>query len=204
MDRREGIAMIRRAFLTLVLCGTVLTLPSPALAGGGGCVEVTEGTGSTVELLNYCITPTVLRVEPGETVTFVNRDETKHVLSSSGYAWGSDGYMRTDEAFTATFSKNGVYPYQCYLHPGMAGAVVVGDGSGLGAAERGGVVASPLQEPLPEVVYVTRAPEVRTVTASSGGPVAWAGGIVVGLVIGVIVTLGLRSSARRRASEVPT
>lgn len=197
--------MVRRAFLTLALSAVVLMIPAPATAGGGGCVEVTEGTGTTIELLNFCITPTVLRIQPGETVTFVNRDETRHVISSAGYAWGSDGYMRHDEAFTATFSKNGAYPFQCYLHPGMAGTVIVGDGSGLGATKRGGVVAAPLQEPLPEVVYVTRAPEPGGATTSSGRPVALVGGLLVGVAIGAVVMLGVRSgSARRRAREVAT
>ena len=197
--------MARRAFLTLALSAVVLTIPATATAGGGGCVEVTEGSGTTVELLDYCIAPTLLRVQPGETVTFVNRDETRHVISSAGYAWGSDGSMRADEAFTATFSENGVYPFQCYLHPGMAGAVIVGDATGLGAAETGGVVAAPLQEPLPEVVYVTRAPEPGAATSSSGGPVAPVGGVLVGVVIGAIVTLGVRSGAtRRRTRELAT
>jgi plastocyanin len=191
--------MVRRAFLTLLVGGIALAIPAPASAGGGGCVEVTEGTGTTVEMLYACLTPTLLRVEPGDTVTFVNRDEFRHVISGSGYAWSSDGNMRPDEAFTATFRENGVYPYQCYLHPGMAGAVIVGDATGLGAADRGGVVAAPLQEPLPEVVYVTRGPEPGAATSSSGaGPVALVGGILVGVAIGAIVTLGVRSSAARR------
>ena len=202
--------MVRRAFLISVLTTAALMLPVPASAGGGGCAEITEGTGTTVELLYTCITPTLLRVDPGESVTFVNRDDYRHVISGAGYAWGSDGNMAANEAFTATFRKNGVYPYQCYLHPGMAGAVIVGDGTGLGPANRAGVVVAPFQEfegqePLPEVVYVTRAPEVRAEVGSSGGSVAWAGGILVGLVVGAIVTLGVRSSAaRRRLRDVAT
>lgn len=197
--------MVRRAFLTLVLSGIALTIPAPVLAGGGGCVEVTEGTGTTVELLNFCITPTLLRVEPGETVTFVNRDDSRHVISSAGYAWGSDGYMGADEAFTATFSENGVYPYQCYLHPGMAGAVIVGDATGLGAADEAGVVAAPMQKPLPEVVYVTRAPRAEAATSSPRGPIALVGGILVGVAVGAIVTLGVRGgTGRRRTREAAT
>jgi plastocyanin len=195
--------MVRRAVLTLVLSGVAIAIPLPASAGGGGCVEVTEGTGTIVALLNYCITPTMLRVDPGETVTFVNRDQTRHVISSAGYAWGSDGYMRRDEAFTATFREDGIYPYQCYLHPGMAGAVIVGDAAGPGAADRGGVVAAPLQEPLPELVYVTRAPEVRDVATTSARPVAWAGGILIGLIVGAIVTLGVRGTRRHRTQQSP-
>jgi hypothetical protein len=155
-----------------------------------------------------CLTPTLLRVQPGETVTFVNRDDYRHMVSGSGYAWSSDGYMKASEAFTATFRIDGVYPYQCFLHPGMAGAVIVGDAAGLGAADRGGVFVAPLdvgEEPLPEVVYVTRAPEPGAASTSSGSPVALVGGILVGVAIGAIVTIGVRSSAaRRRLRDVTT
>jgi plastocyanin len=199
--------MVRRAFLILVLGGSLLVLPAPASAGGGGCGEVTEGTGTTVEMLYACLTPTLLRVPPGETVTFVNRDDFRHVISGSGYAWSSDGNMKPGEAFTATFRNDGVYPYQCFLHPGMAGAVIVGDAAGLGAAGRGGVFVAPFEgeEPLPEVVYVTRAPEPGAASSSSGWPVALVGGILLGLAVGAIVTLGVRSSsARRRLRDVTT
>ena len=200
--------MVRRAFLTLVLSGIALTVPAPALAGGYGCDEVTEGTGTTVELLHYCITPALLRVEPGETVTFVNRDETRHVISSAGHGWSSDGYMREDEAFTATFRENGVYPYQCFLHPGMTGAVIAGDGTGPGPADRANVFVAPFEgePPLPKVVYVTRAPEPGAATSPSDPPIAWAAGAVfVGVAVGAIVTLGVRGGTpRRRGREVPT
>jgi plastocyanin len=192
--------MVRRAFLTLLLSGVVLALPVPASAGGGGCYKLTQGAGTTVKLRNFCITPTLLRVEPGETVTFVNQDSFRHIITSAGVEWSSDGYLRANEAFTATFRKDGVYPYQCYLHPGMAGAVIVGDATGLGAADRGGVFVAPFEgeEPLPEIVYVTRAPEPGATSSSSGGPVALVGGVLLGVAIGAIVTLGVRGSASRR------
>lgn len=199
--------MVRRAFLILVLTGIALTITVPASAGGGGCAEVTEGAGTTVELRDLCITPTLLRVDPGETVTFVNRDGFRHVLAGAGYAWSSEGYMAPNEAFTATFRKGGVYPYQCYLHPGMAGAVIVGDGTGHGPANRAGVVVAPWEgePPIPEVVYVTRAPEPGTATSSFGSPVALVGGILVGVVVGAVVTLGVRGgTARRRTREMAT
>lgn len=199
--------MVRRAFLTLVLTGIALMITVPAAAGGGGCAEVTEGAGTTVELRELCITPTLLRVDPGETVTFVNRDGFRHVIAGAGYAWSSEGNMAPNEAFTATFRKGGVYPYQCYLHPGMAGAVIVGDGSGHGPADRAGVVVAPWEgeTPLPEVVYVTRAPEPEAASNSSGRPIAWAGAVFIGVLVGAIVTLGVRGgTARRRTREVTT
>jgi plastocyanin len=198
--------MVRRAFLTFVLSGIALAIPVPASAGGGGCYKLTQGEGTTIELRDFCITPTLLRVEPGETVTFVNRDSFRHIITSAGVEWSSDGFLRADEAFAATFRKDGVYPYQCYLHPGMAGAVIVGDATGLGAADRGGVMVAPLeaQEPLPEVVYVTRAPEPGAAASSSGRLVPMVGGLLIGVAVGAIVTLGVRSSARRRVRDVAT
>lgn len=195
--------MVRRAFLVVALAAAALCVPSPASAGGGGCVEVTEGSGTTVEILYSCITPTLLRAEPGATVTFVNRDDYRHVIAGAGYAWSSDGYMGSGEAFTATFRRDGVYPFQCYLHPGMAGAVIVGDGTGLGAARSGGVVVEPLEipdQPLPEVVYLTRAPEIRTVRASSAP--AWTAGIAVGLAVGALIALVGAVRRRGRRPEV--
>jgi plastocyanin len=194
--------MARRAFLVGVLVMVALAVPVPASAGGGGCAELTEGTGATVEILYSCITPTILRVDPGDEVTFVNRDGYRHVIAGAGYYWASDGYMGPNEAFTATFRKDGVYPYQCYLHPGMAGAVIVGTGTGLGPASKGGVLIAPYEgpEPLPKVVYLEREPEtvVRRVEASSAG--AWTGGIAVGVAAGALIVLGGVLLVRRRRS----
>ena len=113
-----------------VLAATVLAV-APAEAGGGCHAPATEGRGTTVALTDLCFTPTVLRVEPGATVTFVNRDSIAHPLSRPGGEWGWDGpaggraTMRLDQA--------GTYPFFCYVHPGMVGVVVAGDGHGTGA-----------------------------------------------------------------------
>lgn len=196
-------ATARRAFLVWMLMTIALLVPIPASAGGGGCGELTDGSGTTVEIEFSCITPTLIRVEPGDTVAFVNRDSYRHVIAGAGYQWASKGYMGPGEAFAATFDEDGVYPFQCYLHPGMSGAVVVGTGTGLGPATSGNVLVEQvsLEEPPTEIVYVTRPPQVRTVVtrSSSAGPLAV--GIVVGLATGVVVALGATTVLRRRARE---
>lgn len=193
-------ATARRAFLVWVLMTIVVLAPIPASAGGGGCAELTDGSGLTVEIEFSCITPTLIRVEPGDTVTFVNRDSYRHVIVGAGYQWASKGYMRAQEAFAATFDEDGVYPYQCYLHPGMSGTVVVGTGTGLGPATNGNVLVEQvsLQVPLPEIVYVTRPPEIRTVVTGSSSAGPWTVGILVGLATGVLVALGATTLGRRR------
>ena len=177
----------------------MLAIPAPATAGGGGCAEVTAGSSTTVELISSCITPTLVRIEPGETITFVNRDDYRHVIAGAGYAWASEGSMRPEEAFTATFRTDGVYPFQCYLHPGMTGAVIVGDGTGLGAASRANVFVEPLagtEEPTAKVVYLTKA-----VPAGSSTAGAWTAGIAIGIATGATVVVA-GALVRRRGTRV--
>jgi plastocyanin len=188
--------MVRRALiLTSVLTFGLAISGSPARAGGGGCVELTDGSGAAVELLRSCFTPTVLRTEPGTVVTFVNRDPYPHVITGAGYAWGSESSMRSDEAFSVRFESDGVYPFQCYLHPGMTGAVIVGDGG----PSKGAIAVAPVELPSPSPqVVISPSPvlrtSIRTVERSSAWPWAVAG--VAGLALGAI---GGAASARRRS-----
>jgi plastocyanin len=127
--------MRRRRLRTLVLLLAVLAATvlaaAPASAGGGCHAPATEGRGTTVALTDLCFTPTVLRVQPGSTVTFVNRDMMAHPLSRPGGEWGWDGGV--GDRATVRLEQAGTYPFFCYVHPGMVGVVVVGDGRGTGA-----------------------------------------------------------------------
>jgi hypothetical protein len=84
-----------------------------------------------VALVDQCFTPTVLRVAPGSTVTFVNRDTMTHPLSRPGGEWGWDG--AAGDRTSVRLEQAGTYPFFCYVHPGMVGVVIVGDGRGTGA-----------------------------------------------------------------------
>jgi plastocyanin len=176
---------------------------APSASAGGGCAEITSGQGTTVEMLYACITPSLLRVDPGETVTFVNRDSFRHIITGAGYAWGSRGYMGEGETFTATFRRPGVYPFQCFLHPGMVGAVLVGDANGPGAAGDRRVRVAPVPpspSPSPLVVTETLARQVFVTE-----PVERAAWLVLGAGVG-LAALGataLLLARRRAAAEEP-
>ena len=119
----------RLVVAVLLTSGVVVLSPAVAgAAGGGGCHRIFDGrpvddrAGDTVELAGACMEPTVLRVEPGTRVSFVNRDPREHNVIGAGVFIDA---LAIDATATATFDRAGVYPYSCTLHPGMVGAVVV-------------------------------------------------------------------------------
>ena len=123
----------RLTVVALTVAASALVSSGPATAGGG-CMHgspPTDGTGSTVEMIDACFTPTVLHVARGAEVVFVNRDEgVVHNVVGIGGTWGTFDDVSFGDSVDYRFDSNGVYLYACFLHEGMIGAVVVGDGSG--------------------------------------------------------------------------
>ncbi len=146
--------------------------------GGGGCHEpATEGAGAVVELKASCFSPTVVRVSEGTTVSFENRDDLGHVVLGTG--WGSAETLAAEGVATYRFDSSGTYPYSCYLHPSMNGAVVVGDGQGSGEVTE---VASAAPTP----VVLAGADQGPTPRDSAAAAVVGIGigGVVFGLALG--------------------
>jgi plastocyanin len=182
--------VLRGGFVAALLIGsTMWAWPASA---GGGCHRATQGQGDTVTMSKACFTPSVLRVDPGTEVSFVNRDPVVHNVSATG--WGYLGDMTEGQAFAATFDEPGVYPYACTYHAGMTGAIVVGDGTGAGSGELAAV------EPLTGAAASndeTEASEAGAAAASADGNsnVGWAVGGAGGFILGAASALLLR---RRR------
>jgi len=172
-----------RSVTTIVTLGMVGAFAgmTAASAGGGGCHEgVTEARGTRVEMVNACFTPTTLFAEPGQTITFVNRDEFAHNVTANG--WGDFDDLNSGERYTTSFADDGVYAYACSIHPGMSGSIVIGEGdSGAGVA-----------------AVETRPVAASTVPASGGDGwiVAGAAGLLIGAAAGTgIATVRRRSTA---------
>ena len=148
---------VRRLYAVLAV-STIATalLVSPVGAGGGAhaggfCAGAPfrDARGTTVEMGKYCFSPTVIRVQPGDEVTWTNFDPDLHMLGGVTNVFGD---MHTEiepkQSISYTFNEEGVFPYVCILHPGMAGAVVVGDGEGKvsKASVTGGMISDPPDE----------------------------------------------------------
>jgi plastocyanin len=171
-----------------VAAATIPFAALPAEAGGGCHGAATEGTGAVVVLDQRCFGPTILRVAPGTKVTFVNKDPDVHNVTGFGYRWGSQSDLRQGQRFSTTFGSRGVFPYTCTLHPGMNGAVVVGDAAPSldgGVAPQSDAVVTDDVAPQAATTIVT----AGQTTAGSAGPwpalagtgfaLAFAGGVTL-------------------------
>ena len=172
-ELEEKEAPMRRLAVVALLIGSSIAggLVAPAQAGGGGgCYEpASDGSGVNVSINRMCFAPTVIHIEPGDTVTWTNREGLLHAVAGMGRPWNQTPSMRdlgNGDSVSFSFQTNGVYPYYCPYHLGMIGAVVVGDGSGPGAAKPGNqdlAVAPPPEAPASEDVSLddaaTSAPE---------------------------------------------
>lgn len=192
----RGIAL--RVGLTAVAATTMLTVPLAVPAGaGGGCHKpLTEGRGDTVAMAEACFTPSILRVDPGAEVRFVNKDAITHNVSSNG--WGSFEDMSQSDDFRATFSQPGVYPFACTYHPGMVGALVVGAGTtaGSGSSVMG---ASTVTQATTDASDDAKAGAASTSADAGTSPTGWVAGGILGLAIGG--GLGLAWRRRGRAGN---
>jgi plastocyanin len=183
-----------RTLPPVVLAALLATmLPAgPALAGGF-CREgpMTDGSGTQVTMRDYCFSPTVLRVRPGQTVTFVNRDAgIEHPVVGSNGTWWLEGQA-------VRFDKPGLYPYFCHAHVGMVGVIVVGDVSSAG-------VAQPIQVPAEPALASAAASQAAADPAPTSSAPAqgsdWAAGpaLVLAVAVGAMGALLGTSAVRRR------
>ena len=100
--------------LVLALAPSSPAADQPGPAAGAGQVAIAA----------FAFTPASIEIAAGQSVTWVNRDETPHQVVSADKRFRSPG-LDTGETYSFTFAQPGSYPYFCGLHPRMVGTVVV-------------------------------------------------------------------------------
>jgi plastocyanin len=79
-----------------------------------------------VKIDNFSFGPATVTVPVGTTITWTNRDDIPHtVVSSDDPKTFKSKVLDTDDKFSFTFTKAGIYPYFCSIHPKMTGKVIV-------------------------------------------------------------------------------
>jgi plastocyanin len=177
---------MKRVLVICAVTGMLVTMAGVARAGGGchstGTTQETVASVRKVVEVNYaelCVRPTVLHVQPGQTVTWRNTDPIEHTITS-GSGWWADQTLAEGETFSHTFSEPGLYPFYCMIHPNMGGVIDVA-----GATP----VAATAQLP------------VKAAEASSGAGLAGASGVaglLGGAVLGIVFMRKRNGSSREQ------
>jgi amicyanin len=79
-----------------------------------------------VTIQNFAFSPTPLTVKVGTTVTWTNKDNVDHtVTTTSGPVSFDSKNFASGQTFSHTFNQAGTYNYICTIHPNMTGQVIV-------------------------------------------------------------------------------
>ena len=127
-----GAAKVCTAFVLVLLLGVACGSNgrSGSDAYGEQDAKMIDGDAVTVELINLQFVPQGIRIKPGTTVTWKNKDVALHNVSSidSVFLSTPQGDMKQGDTFSYTFDAPGTYRYQCtFHHPSMNGVVIVED-----------------------------------------------------------------------------
>lgn len=76
-----------------------------------------------VTIDNFKFSPINLTVPVGAQVTWTNRDDVPHTVTSTEKKFSSKA-LDTDEQFSFTFTEPGTYEYYCSVHPKMTAKIV--------------------------------------------------------------------------------
>ena len=77
----------------------------------------------TIEAVSYA--PTVVTVNVGDAVVWVNKDPFPHTATSTAAGFDSKEIGGDAGSWTYTATRSGDFPYVCTLHPTMTGVLRV-------------------------------------------------------------------------------
>jgi plastocyanin len=115
--------MTRRSIARLSLWMAALALAATACASQGSAGPPPSVEGQAVAVRDYQFEPTSLTVEAGTTVTWVWEGRAPHDVVGQRF----ESKAQSSGTFRHRFERPGTYPYECTIHPGMEGSIVVED-----------------------------------------------------------------------------
>lgn len=122
--RRQRLFWIVVSGLWAAGCGPA----TPATAPTNARSAVAMAKQGTIEVViaDFGFKPAELTVPAGTRVTWVNRDDDPHTVTSSDRPQHFDsGALDTGERFDHVFAAPGSYAYFCTAHPKMTARIIV-------------------------------------------------------------------------------
>lgn len=106
---------------TLTFC-SVIALSNAGLAQAATTPAATANP--TITISNFTFGPMEITVPVGAAVTWLNGDDVPHTVRAIDGTFHSRP-LDSDERFSFTFTRAGVYSYFCSIHPKMTAKVIV-------------------------------------------------------------------------------
>jgi len=125
------IVVIILVIIGLILSNTTVETNSEEqkLVVKGDIIMPTKVSRPGCEEIDRCYIPSVIVIDSGKQVTWVNQDSAFHSVTSGFYGEPTElfdsGHMDPFESYTLTFDDVGTFDYFCTLHPWMKGQVIV-------------------------------------------------------------------------------
>jgi plastocyanin len=101
---------------------TALLAAAFALLLAAAIAPVATAASGSVTIRDFSFGPSVITVNAGETVTWVNDGPSAHTATGSGFDTGT---LKKGQSASHTFASAGTFSYHCSLHPFMKGTVTV-------------------------------------------------------------------------------
>ena len=116
--------IIKTGVVCLGLAG-ILAGHSVSRAGAAAPAAIqAKAQAVEVKIDNFSFSPQELTVAAGTKVSWVNRDDIPHTVTSTTDKFKSKA-LDADDQFSFTFDAPGTYEYFCSIHPKMTGKVIV-------------------------------------------------------------------------------
>lgn len=91
----------------------------------GSSANANQPQAYNIEIKGYAFNPSTLTIKAGDTVTWTNKDNTQHTVTSDSGGELSSPYLSNGNSYQHTFTITGTFRYHCGPHPGMKGTIIV-------------------------------------------------------------------------------
>lgn len=98
---------------------------APTEAPTAAPTEAPSIDAPTVGIVDNAFGPATLTVAVGTTVTWTNKGQRNHTVSTADASFGTAGALSSGATFTHTFDNAGTFAYFCAIHSGMTATVTV-------------------------------------------------------------------------------
>jgi plastocyanin len=120
----------RLLYIVVLSVMALLTfMPFAEAQEDAGVVAVPVLNARSVYIQNYFFDPANAAVEPGSTITWINKGDDPHTVTADDGPFDS-GVLNPGDSYTVAFDGQGTLTYHCMIHPEMSGSVTVGGGGG--------------------------------------------------------------------------